>query len=289
VRWSEHTLPPAVSPNAPAFVQQVTAKMIAGQGDLIPVSALPVDGTYPSGTTQWEKRNIALEVPVWEPDICIQCGKCVYVCPHAVIRAKVVPPEALADAPPSFKSADARWKELSGYKYVLQVSVEDCTGCTLCVEACPAKDKRQVGRRALNMAPQLPLREVGAQHWAFFEQLPDYPRANGLHFNNVKNVQLLRPLFEFSGACAGCGETPYLALLTRLFGDRLYVANATGCSSIYGGNMPTTPWSFDPKTGRGPAWSNSLFEDNAEFGLGLRLAVVCHSVSRRRSASTRSR
>jgi pyruvate-ferredoxin/flavodoxin oxidoreductase len=273
VRWSEHTMPPAVPASAPTFVREVTAKMIAGQGDLIPVSALPVDGTYPSGTTQWEKRNIALEVPVWEPDICIQCGKCVYVCPHAVIRAKVVPPDALADAPPTFKSADARWKELPGHKYVLQVSVEDCTGCTLCVEACPAKDKRQVGRKALNMAAQLPLRESEAENWAFFERLPDYPRVNGLHFNNVKNAQLLRPLFEFSGACAGCGETPYLSLLTRLFGDRLYVANATGCSSIYGGNLPTTPWSFDPQTGRGPAWSNSLFEDNAEFGLGLRLAV----------------
>jgi pyruvate-ferredoxin/flavodoxin oxidoreductase len=273
VRWSEHTMPPVVPASAPTFVREVTARMIAGQGDLIPVSALPVDGTYPSGTTQWEKRNIALEVPVWDPDICIQCGKCVYVCPHAVIRAKVVPPELLADAPPTFKSADARWKELPGYKYVLQVSVEDCTGCTLCVEACPAKDKRQVGRKALNMAAQLPLRESEAENWAFFERLPDYPRVNGLHFNNVKNVQLLRPLFEFSGACAGCGETPYLSLLTRLFGDRLYVANATGCSSIYGGNLPTTPWSFDPQTGRGPAWSNSLFEDNAEFGLGLRLAV----------------
>jgi len=273
IRWSAFSISPAVPPNAPPFVQQVTAKMIAGQGDLIPVSALPVDGTYPSGTTQWEKRNIAQEVPVWEPDICIQCGKCVFVCPHAVIRAKVVPPEALANAPPSFKSADARWKELPGYKYVLQVSVEDCTGCALCVEACPAKDKRQAGRKALNMAAQLPLRQTEAQNWAFFERLPDYPRVNGLNFNNVKNVQLLRPLFEFSGACAGCGETPYLSLLTRLFGDRLYVANATGCSSIYGGNLPTTPWSFDPQTGRGPAWSNSLFEDNAEFGLGLRLAV----------------
>ncbi|GIV85457.1 MAG: hypothetical protein KatS3mg052_2464 [Candidatus Roseilinea sp.] len=231
-----------------------------------------MDGTYPSGTAQWEKRNIAQEVPVWDPDICIQCGKCVYVCPHAVIRAKVVEPELLANAPPTFKSTDARWKELPGKKYVLQVAVEDCTGCALCVEACPVKDKRQTGRKAINMAPQLPIRESEAANWEFFKRLPDYPRTDGIHFNNVKNVQLLQPLFEFSGACAGCGETPYLSLLTRLFGDRLYIANATGCSSIYGGNLPTTPWTYDAH-GRGPAWSNSLFEDNAEFGLGMRLAL----------------
>jgi len=272
-RLNEAGAPPVVPLNAPEFVQQVTAKMIAGQGDLLPVSALPADGTYPSGTAQWEKRNIALEVPVWDPDICIQCGKCVYVCPHAVIRAKVVPPELLANAPASFKSTEARWKELPNQKYVLQVAVEDCTGCALCVEACPVKDKRQTGRKAINMAPQLPLREAEAQNWEFFKQLPNHPRFDGIHFNNVKNVQLLEPLFEFSGACAGCGETPYLSLLTRLFGDRLYVANATGCSSIYGGNLPTTPWTFEAATGRGPAWSNSLFEDNAEFGLGMRLAL----------------
>ncbi len=272
VRLSEAAPPPVVPPQAPEFVQRVTAMMIAGKGDQLPVSAFPVDGTYPSGTAQWEKRNIALEVPVWDPDICIQCGKCVYVCPHAVIRAKVVAPAALADAPATLKSADARWKELPGQKYVLQVSVEDCTGCALCVEACPVKDKRQTGRKAINMAPQLPIRETEAINWEFFKRLPDYPRADGIHFNNVKNVQLLQPLFEFSGACAGCGETPYLSLLTRLFGDRLYVANATGCSSIYGGNLPTTPWTYDAQ-GRGPAWSNSLFEDNAEFGLGMRLAL----------------
>ncbi|MDW8394867.1 MAG: pyruvate:ferredoxin (flavodoxin) oxidoreductase [Anaerolineae bacterium] len=265
-------LPPVVPPEAPEFVQKVSAAMIAGKGDLLPVSALPVDGTYPSGTTQWERRNIALEVPVWDPNICIQCGKCVFVCPHAVIRAKVYEPSALAHAPQGFKSAEARWKELAGLKYTLQVSVEDCTGCALCVEACPAKDKTQAGRRAINMEPQLPLREQEAENWAFFKQLPEYPRVNHLVFNNVKNVQLLEPLFEFSGACAGCGETPYLSLLTRLFGDRIYVANATGCSSIYGGNLPTTPWSFN-REGRGPAWSNSLFEDNAEFGFGMRLTL----------------
>jgi pyruvate-ferredoxin/flavodoxin oxidoreductase len=265
-------MPPAVPPEAPEFVQKVTAEMIAGRGDLLPVSALPADGTYPSGTTQWEKRNLALEVPVFEPDICIQCGKCVLVCPHAVIRSKVVDEAALADAPPTFKYADARWRQLKGQKYTLQVSVEDCTGCALCVEVCPAKDKSQVGRKAINMQPQLPLREQERENWNFFLSLPEVPRHEGLKFNSVKNVQLLRPLFEFSGACAGCGETPYLTLLTRLFGDHAIVANATGCSSIYGGNLPTTPWSFNEQ-GRGPAWSNSLFEDNAEFGLGMRLTV----------------
>ncbi|HEC22155.1 MAG TPA: pyruvate:ferredoxin (flavodoxin) oxidoreductase, partial [Chloroflexi bacterium] len=265
-------MPPVVPPEAPEFVQKVTAPMIAGKGDLLPVSMLPADGTYPSATTQWEKRNIALEVPVWEPDICIQCGKCVLVCPHAVIRAKVYDESYLADAPPTFKSADARFRELKGQKYTLQVAVEDCTGCQLCVEVCPAKDKTQVGRKAINMAPQLPLREQERENWRFFLELPDISRHNGLKFTNVKNVQLLRPLFEFSGACAGCGETPYLKLMSQLFGDRTIVANATGCSSIYGGNLPTTPWAMD-NNGRGPAWSNSLFEDNAEFGLGMRLTI----------------
>jgi pyruvate-ferredoxin/flavodoxin oxidoreductase len=265
-------LPPIVPVNAPEFVQKVTAPMIAGLGDVLPVSALPIDGTYPSGTTQYEKRNIALDVPVWDPNICIQCGKCVLVCPHAVIRAKVYEPGELANAPESFKSTEARWKELAGQKYTLQVAVEDCTGCTLCVEACPAKDKTQVGRKAINMVEQLPIRDQEIENWEFFQTLPEYPKANHLTFNNVKNTQLLDPLFEFSGACAGCGETPYLGLLTRLFGDRMYVANATGCSSIYGGNLPTTPWTYN-KDGRGPTWSNSLFEDNAEFGLGMRLTV----------------
>jgi pyruvate-ferredoxin/flavodoxin oxidoreductase len=263
---------PAVPLGAPEFVQQVTAKMMAGQGDLLPVSALPVDGTYPTGTTQWEKRNIALEVPVWEPDLCIQCGKCILVCPHAVIRAKVCDDNALAGAPETFKSTGAHWRELPGLQYTLQVAVEDCTGCMLCVEVCPAKDKSQVGRKAINMRPLPPLRDEGKQNWDFFLSLPEVGRQDGLRFNNVKNVQLLQPLFEFSGACAGCGETPYLKLLSQLFGDRTIIANATGCSSIYGGNLPTTPWTCNP-AGRGPAWSNSLFEDNAEFGLGMRLTL----------------
>ena len=263
---------------APAFVQNVTAMMIAGAGDLIPVSALPVDGTYPSATAQWERRNLADEVPVWDPNLCIQCGKCVLVCPHAVIRAKVYDPQELATAPATFQSADARWKELPDRKYTLQVSVEDCTGCMLCVEACPVKDKSNTSRKAINMQPQPPLRETEKQNWEFFLKLPDTsptdPSSTGsaLHFNNVKNVQLLRPLFEFSGACSGCGETPYLKLLSQVFGDRALIANATGCSSIYGGNLPTTPWAVNAQ-GRGPAWSNSLFEDNAEFGLGMRLAL----------------
>jgi pyruvate-ferredoxin/flavodoxin oxidoreductase len=269
-------MPPVVPPQAPEFVQRVTAKIIAGEGDSLPVSALPIDGTYPSGTTQWEKRNIAQEVPVWEPDICIQCGKCVLVCPHAVIRAKVYDESALAGAPDTFKYADARWKELRDQKYSLQVAVEDCTGCAMCVEVCPVKDKSQVGRKAINMQPQLPLREQEAENWEFFLSLPEFPRHDGLNFTNVKNVQLLQPLFEFSGACAGCGETPYIKLLSQFVGDRAIVANATGCSSIYGGNLPTTPWTFN-KEGRGPAWSNSLFEDNAEFGLGMRLTLDKHT------------
>ncbi len=265
-------MPPPVPPQAPEFVQKVTAAIIANRGDQLPVSAFPVDGTFPTATTQWEKRNIALDVPVWEPDICIQCGKCSLVCPHAVIRAKVYDGALLAGAPPTFKSTEAKFKELPNQRYTIQVSVEDCTGCQLCVEVCPAKDKKAVGRKALNMAPQLPLREQERRNWEFFLSLPDLPRHDGLKFNNVKNVQLLRPLFEFSGACAGCGETPYLKLMSQLFGDRTLIGNATGCSSIYGGNLPTTPWAQDAH-GRGPAWSNSLFEDNAEFGLGMRLTI----------------
>ncbi|MDH3222277.1 MAG: pyruvate:ferredoxin (flavodoxin) oxidoreductase [Gemmatimonadota bacterium] len=273
-------LPLVVPEAAPEFVRTVTAPMIAGRGDELPVSLLPDDGTYPVGTTRWEKRNLALEVPVWEPDICIQCGKCVVVCPHSVIRAKVCPEEAFQEAPGTFKRADARWRNLPEEKYTLQVAVEDCTGCTLCVEVCPAKDKSQVGRKALNMAPQAPLRVQGRAEWEYFLDLPHAKRGsdngeNGvgaLAFTTAKDVQLLDPLFEFSGACAGCGETAYLSLLTRLFGERLLVANATGCSSIYGGNLPTTPWTCNDE-GRGPAWSNSLFEDNAEFGLGMRLAL----------------
>jgi len=265
-------MPPIVSPEAPEFVQNVLAPIMAGDGDLLPVSLMPVDGTFPSATAQWEKRNIALEVPVWDPEVCIQCGKCVLVCPHAVIRAKVYDGALLAGAPPTFKSTDARFRELPNMKYTLQVAVEDCTGCTLCVEVCPAKNKSVAGRKAINMEPQLPIREQERENWAFFLSLPDAERHDGLKFTTVKNVQLLRPLFEFSGACAGCGETPYLKLMSQLFGDRAIVANATGCSSIYGGNLPTTPWAQDAN-GRGPAWSNSLFEDNAEFGLGMRLAI----------------
>ncbi len=260
-----------VSANAPDFVKNVLGKMIAYDGDKLPVSAMPVDGTFPSGTTQWEKRNIALEIPVWDPNLCIQCGKCVMVCPHAVIRHKVYDKALLAEAPPTFKYTESKFKEFPGMAYTVQVAPEDCTGCTLCVEACPVKDKTQVGRRAINMAPQPPLRESEAKNWDFFINLPEVDRT-AITPNTIKNAQLLQPLFEFSGACAGCGETPYVKLVSQLFGDRMIVANATGCSSIYGGNLPTTPWSVN-KEGRGPAWSNSLFEDNAEFGLGMRLTL----------------
>jgi pyruvate-ferredoxin/flavodoxin oxidoreductase len=256
---------------APEFVKKVLGPMIAGEGDSLPVSAMPLDGTFPTGTTQWEKRNITLEIPVWEPDLCIQCGKCSMVCPHAVIRQKVYAPALLAKAPPSFKSMDAKFKEFPGTKYTIQVSPEDCTGCGLCIEACPAKDKTQVSRKAINMADQPPLREQENSNWAFFLGLPEADRA-AFQPNTIKNSQLLQPLFEFSGACAGCGETPYIKLATQLFGDRMVIANATGCSSIYGGNLPTTPYTFN-RDGRGPAWSNSLFEDNAEFGLGMRLTL----------------
>ncbi len=262
---------PPVPDEAPEFVREVLGEIIAGRGDQLPVSAFPVDGTYPTGTSKWEKRNIALEIPVWEPDICIQCGKCVFVCPHAVIREKVYDPVYLEQAPSTFLSTDARWKEFPGMKYSLVVSPEDCTGCALCVEACPAKDKSQVGRKAVNMADQIPIREREKANWEFFLTLPEVDRTK-INIGTLKNASLLQPLFEFSGACAGCGETPYLKLLTQLFGDRAVIANATGCSSIYGGNLPTTPWTINAE-GRGPAWSNSLFEDNAEFGLGMRLTL----------------
>ena len=265
-------LPPVVSADAPEFVQRVTSEIIAGRGDSLPVSAFPVDGTYPVATSQWEKRNIAQDVPVWEPDLCIECGKCILVCPHATIRAKVCDESDLVSAPEGFKHMPAKWRELPDKRYTIQVAVEDCTGCRLCVEVCPAKDKSKVSRKALNMHPQLPLRERERINWDFFLKLPEVNQHGALSFDSVKNVQLLQPLFEFSGACSGCGETPYIKLLTQLFGDRAIIANATGCSSIYGGNLPTTPYSINPE-GRGPAWSNSLFEDNAEFGLGMRLAL----------------
>jgi len=262
---------PPVPSEAPEFVKKVTGEMIAGRGDDLPVSVFPVDGTFPSGTTQWEKRNVALEIPVWDPDTCIQCGKCVFVCPHAAIRAKVYDPKLLDDAPPTFKSAQARWRQFPNMRFTIQVAPEDCTGCALCVQNCPAKNKKEPGVKAINMAPQIPIREQEAENWRFFLQLPDVERTR-LNLKLVRDIQLLPPLFEFSGACAGCGEAPYLKLLSQLFGDRALIANATGCSSIYGGNLPTTPWTFN-KEGRGPAWSNSLFEDNAEFGLGMRLAL----------------
>ena len=261
-----------VAAEAPEFVRAVTGEIMAGRGDQLPVSAFPADGTYPVGTAAWEKRNIAAEVPVWEADLCIQCGKCVMVCPHATIRAKVYDETALAGAPAGFKHCPARWRELADQLYTLQVAVEDCTGCSLCVEVCPAKDKSNVSRKAINLHPQAPLRERERDNWDFFLTLPDYPETNDLRLNTVKNVQLLQPLFEFSGACAGCGETPYIKMVTQLFGSRAVIANATGCSSIYGGNLPTTPYTVN-RDGRGPAWSNSLFEDNAEFGLGMRLAL----------------
>jgi pyruvate-ferredoxin/flavodoxin oxidoreductase len=261
-----------LAPEAPEFVRKVTSEMIAGRGDFLPVSAMPIDGTFPVGTTKYEKRNIALEVPVWEEDLCIQCGKCVMICPHACIRAKVAEESDLENAPAAFKTAPAKWKELPDRQFALQVSVEDCTGCTLCMEICPAKDKQNPARKALNMAPQRPIREQEIKNWDFFLSLPDEVPEGSIRFNNSKNIQLLQPLFEFSGACAGCGETPYLKLMSQLFGDRAVIANATGCSSIYGGNLPTTPWTKN-KEGRGPAWSNSLFEDNAEFGLGMALTM----------------
>jgi len=270
---SSHFTRPAVVPaHAPDFIHSVTAPMIAGLGDMLPVSALPVDGTYPTGTTQWEKRNIATEVPKWDSDICIQCGKCAFVCPHAVIRLKVYDPAHLEDAPESFMSTPARFKEFKDLSYTLQISPEDCTGCSLCYEVCPVKNKRQPKFKAINMVDYTPeMRVTESANWDFFQTLPNVERTE-IPFNQVKYNQLLEPLFEFSGACAGCGETPYLKLITQMYGDRMLVANATGCSSIYGGNLPTTPWSKNAE-GRGPAWSNSLFEDNAEFGLGMRVAL----------------
>ncbi|QVL52315.1 MAG: pyruvate:ferredoxin (flavodoxin) oxidoreductase [Cyanobium sp. M30B3] len=256
---------------APAFVREVIAPMLERRGDDLPVSALPCDGTWPVGTAQWEKRNIAEAVPVWESDLCVQCGKCVLVCPHAVIRAKVAEPEAYAAAPEGFRTAPARDHAFAGQTFTIQVAAEDCTGCALCVEVCPARDRCEPKRKAINMAPQRPLREQARANWDFFLQLPEAPRGE-LNLHRIGQQQLQQPLFEFSGACGGCGETPYLKLASQLFGDRMLIANATGCSSIYGGNLPTTPWTVNG-AGRGPAWSNSLFEDNAEFGYGMRVAL----------------
>jgi len=256
---------------APAFVREVIGPMLERRGDQLPVSALPCDGTWPVGTARWEKRNIADSVPVWESDLCVQCGKCLLVCPHAVIRAKLIAPEDLKAAPAGFRQAPARDHGFAGQAYSLQVAVEDCTGCSICVEVCPVRDRNDPNHKAINMTPQRPLRAEARQHWDFFLSLPEIDRRQ-LNLRKIGQQQLQQPLFEFSGACSGCGETPYIKLATQLFGDRMLVANATGCSSIYGGNLPTTPWSADGQ-GRGPAWSNSLFEDNAEFGFGLRLAV----------------
>ncbi len=260
-----------VSAKAPDFVKEVTAFMMADHGDQLPVSKMPIDGTYPSGTTQWEKRNISDLVPVWEPDVCIQCGNCAYVCPHSVIRAKFYHKDNLKNAPADFKSAPINARGFPETKYTLEVYLEDCTGCNLCVEVCPATDPDNRSLKAINMAEKEPILETGKKNIEFFENIPWNDRSK-IDFSTVHGAQFLEPLFEFSGACAGCGETPYVKLLSQLFGDRLLIANATGCSSIYGGNLPTTPWTAN-KEGRGPAWSNSLFEDNAEFGLGMRITA----------------
>ncbi|WP_373432537.1 pyruvate:ferredoxin (flavodoxin) oxidoreductase [Geothrix sp. 21YS21S-2] len=267
-------MPPTVSAEAPDFVQRVTAIMMQGNGDLLPVSAFPVDGTWPSGTTKWEKRNIALDIPVWDEKICIQCNKCALICPHAAIRPKVYEPSCLSGAPETFKSVDYKGADFKGSKYTIQVAPEDCTGCGICVAVCPAKDKSNPKHKAIDMTPQVPLREAEAANFKFFLDLPEPDRTNLKY--DVKGSQFMEPLFEFSGACAGCGETPYIKLMTQMFGDRAMIANATGCSSIYGGNLPTTPYTVN-KDGRGPAWANSLFEDNAEFGLGYRLALDKHN------------
>lgn len=261
-----------IAETAPDFVKRVTAEIIASRGDLLPVSVMPVDGTFPTGTSAYEKRNLALEIPVWETDLCTECGKCAMVCPHAAIRSKIYPVEALDNAPETFKHAPMLGKDFpAGLAMTYQVAAEDCTGCSLCVDICPIRDKSNASRKALNMHPQAPLREPERENWDFFLALPEYDRRN-LKLNTIKGAMVLQPLFEFSGACVGCGETPYIKLASQLFGDRMIVANATGCSSIYGGNLPTTPWSKNIE-GRGPAWSNSLFEDNAEFGLGMRVSL----------------
>ena len=268
---SQIVLPPPVPEKAPEFVRNVLGAMIAGTGDQLPVSALPIDGTFPTATAQWEKRNLALEIPEWDPDVCIQCGKCAMVCPHGVIRIKVYDEPQLAGAPAAFKSTAARDREWTGMKYTIQVAPEDCTGCGICVDICPAKNKTQTRLKAINMVPQPPLRAQESENWDFFLTIPELDRRL-LKLNSIRQQQIQQPLFEFSGACAGCGETPYVKLATQLFGDRMIIANATGCSSIYGGNLPTTPYTVNGE-GRGPAWCNSLFEDNAEFGLGYRISL----------------
>jgi len=274
-----YSRPPLVSDRAPDFVQKITAVILAGKGDLLPVSAFPVDGTWPVATAKWEKRNIALEIPVWDSKICIQCNQCALVCPHAAIRAKVYDGAALEGAPSTFKSTGYRGNEHKGKQFTIQVAPEDCTGCNLCVNVCPAKDRTNPRHKAIDMHPQAPLREPERANYDFFLNLPEIDRTQITRIDH-KSSQFLEPLFEYSGACAGCGETPYLKMLTQLFGDRLLIANATGCSSIYGGNLPTTPYTTN-RDGRGPAWSNSLFEDNAEFGFGFRLALDAHGSASR--------
>ncbi len=276
---SERHPAPMVSPSAPDFVQRVTAMMLANQGDLLPVSAFPVDGTWPMGTAKWEKRSIATEIPVWDQGLCIQCNKCALVCPHAAIRAKVATPESLEGRPSTFKTVPYKGAEYAGMDYIIQVAPEDCTGCSLCVMVCPAKDKANPKHKALDLHPQRPLRDPERENYEFFLDLPEVDRHTIK--SDIKSTQFLEPLFEYSGACSGCGETPYIKLLTQLFGDHLLIANATGCSSIYGGNLPTTPYTTN-RDGRGPSWSNSLFEDNAEFGLGMRLAVEAQANEARR-------
>ena len=268
---SNFDLIPSISGSAPQFVRNVLGQIAAGHGDSLPVSAIPAGGAFPTATAQWEKRNIAQFIPVWDKDLCIQCGKCVMVCPHAVIRAKVYSPELGDKSPATFQWAKPKWKGMEQDRYTLQVAPEDCTGCAVCVDVCPVKNKSDASKKAINMAPQAPLREAERENWEFFLGLPEVDRSKLSH-TQVKDLQLLQPLFEFSGACSGCGETAYIKLLTQLFGDRLYIANATGCSSIYGGNLPTTPYSMNAQ-GRGPTWANSLFEDNAEFGFGMRTAL----------------
>jgi len=264
-------LQPPVTANAPKFVKDVLGRLAAGEGDDLPVSAFPSDGTFPTGTAQYEKRNLAMDIPVWDEKVCIQCLKCVAICPHATIRAKVYEARALEGAPALFKRTDARVPEFKGMKFTLQVAAEDCTGCALCVDVCPARNKTEAKLKAINMQPQPPLREQERQNWDFFLALPELDRRR-VKVTQLRQQQLMRPLFEFSGACAGCGETPYIKMLSQLFGDRAVIANATGCSSIYGGNLPTTPYCMD-RNGRGPTWNNSLFEDNAEFGLGFRVSI----------------
>jgi pyruvate-ferredoxin/flavodoxin oxidoreductase len=269
---SDFDLIPSIDSKAPAFVRNVLGQIAGGKGDLLPVSAIPAGGAFPTGTAQYEKRNIAQFIPVWDKDLCIQCGKCSMVCPHAVIRAKIYSPEAAANAPETFKWAKPKWKGLEDQRYTLQIAPEDCTGCGVCVEVCPVKSKSDASKKAINMTSQPEIRFTERANWEFFLSLPEVDRSKLSH-SQVKDLQLLQPLFEFSGACAGCGETAYVKLLTQLFGDRLYIANATGCSSIYGGNLPTTPYASNATTGRGPTWANSLFEDNAEFGFGMRIAL----------------